>query len=352
MKSAAAILAQHGQDLIIDDLEYPDPGPNQVLVKLFSSGICHSQLHQIHNPDTPMPTLLGHEGTGIVEKKGEEVTHVSEGDHVIVTWVPRNAKPGMALPTPPSATWGNKNLVFGLSPVYTWAQHTLVDERYVVRIPKDVPTDVTPIIGCAILTGAGAVLNTAKARAGESVAVFGVGGVGLAAIQAAANVGAHPIIAVDLTEEKLAFAKQFGATHGINASEVDAVEEIRKLTKGGVDYAFDAIGVPQTQEQILQATRPGILGYGEGGMSVLIGIPQKPVTFDMRVLVRGQKTYQGSWGGVTRPEKDFPMYIEWFQQGKLNLHALITRRYKLEQINDAVHDLEQGKILGRSIIEL
>lgn len=351
MKSVGAIFVQHGQPLVIDAVEYADPGPDQVLVRLFATGVCHSQLHQMHDPETPTPTLIGHEGTGVVEKLGKDVVHVHEGDHVIVTWIPRNARPGMSLPSQPTATWRGQPLVFRQSPVHTWAQHTLVPERFVVPIPQDVPTDVTPIIGCAILTGAGAVLNTAKVQRGESVAVFGVGGVGLAAVQAAANVGASPIIAVDLDEEKLAFAQRFGATHGINAAAVDAVEAIRALTQGGVDYAFDAIGASKTQEQILHATRPGILGYGAGGMSVLIGIPQQPITLDMTLLVRGQKTYQGSWGGITHPERDFPMYLEWFRQGKLRLHDLITRRYTLAQINDAVHDLAHGKILGRSIVE-
>jgi Zn-dependent alcohol dehydrogenase len=350
LKSTAAILAQHGEPLVIDEIDYGDPGPDQVLVKLFSSGICHSQLHQIHNPATPTPTLIGHEATGIVEQAGRDVTHVQEGDHVIVSWVPRNASPGQAAPSAPSLQWHGRAVTFERSPVYTWSQHSIVAERYVVPIPKDAPTDVTCIIGCAILTGAGAVLNTAKVQIGQSVAVFGIGGVGLSAIQAAASAGASPIIAVDLDEEKLAFAKHFGATHGINAAQEDAVDAIHSLTDGGVDYAFDAIGAPKTQEQILHATRNGILGCEEGGMSVLIGIPQQPITLDMKLLVRGQKTYQGSWGGVTHPEQDFPMYLEWFKQGKLKLNDLVTRRYGLEQINDAVHDLEQGQILGRSII--
>ncbi len=348
--SPAAILAEHGQPLVIDDVTFEDPGAAQVLVKLFASGICHSQLHQIHSPATPTPTLIGHEATAIVEKAGVNVTHVQEGDHVMISWVPRNASRGQAPPAQPPIRWGGRSLTFERSPVYTWSRHSLVDQRYVVRIPKDVATDVTCIVGCAILTGAGAVLNTAKVQPGESVAVFGIGGVGLSAVQAAANAGADPIIVVDLDDDKLAFAQHFGATHGVNASQVDAVEEIHRLTNGGVDYAFDAIGAPKTQEQILHATRAGVLGYEEGGMSVLVGIPQQPISLDMKLLVRGQKTYQGSWGGVTRPEEDFPMYLEWYQQGKLKLDDLVSRRYTLEQINDAVHDLEQGRILGRSII--
>ncbi|RMF88236.1 MAG: alcohol dehydrogenase, partial [Nitrospinota bacterium] len=270
----------------------------------------------------------------------------------IVTWVPRDARPGMPPATPPAVRWRGKAFLFERSPIFTWARHTLVDARFVVAIPRDVATDVTAIIGCAVLTGAGAVLNTARVRPGESVAIFGVGGVGLSAVQAAANVGAHPIIAVDLSEEKLAFAQRFGATHGLNAATTDVVSEIQQLTGGGVDYAFDAIGAPQTQVQILQVTRPGILGFGDGGMSILVGIPQQPVSLDLKTLVRGQKIYRGSWGGSTRPERDFPLYIRWFQEGKLPLEALVTRRYSLEQINEAVEELAQGRVLGRSILEL
>ncbi len=350
MKSVAAILAQPGRPLVIDEVVHRDPSADQVLVKLFASGICHSQLHHIYSPTTPTPTLIGHEATGVVEKAGRDVTHVREGDHVIVSWVPRNAVSGQALPSVPDVRWGKRKLMLDRFPVHTWSQYTVLPERFVVPLPKRLPTDVTSIIGCAILTGVGAVINTARVQRGESVAIFGAGGVGLAVIQAARNLGANPILAVDLDDAKLAFAKRFGATHGINASAVDAVEELLRLTCGGVDYAFDAIGAPQTQEQILRATRGGILGDRPGGMSVLIGMPSQPITLDMQYLVREQKMYRGSFAGTTRPERDFPMYIKWFEHGKLRLDDLVTKRYTLEQINDAVRDLEQRQIMGRSII--
>jgi len=236
--------------------------------------------------------------------------------------------------------------------VYTWARYVQTSKELVVPIPKEHPHDLSCIVGCAVLTGAGAVLHTAKVRPGESVAVFGVGGVGLSAIRAAAIVGAYPIIAVDLDDKKLAFARSFGATHTVNASgNTDPVEAIHDLTKGGVDYAFDAIGRERTIEQILRATRPGGIGADNfGGMAVLVGIPQEKVTIDPGLFVYGQRQYRGSLG-ASFPDQDFPMYLRWHSEGKFPLDRLITRRYGLEQINEACHDLHAGEILGRAILE-
>jgi Zn-dependent alcohol dehydrogenase len=188
-------------------------------------------------------------------------------------------------------------------------------------------------------------------RAGNSVAVFGAGGVGHTIKQAAANVGAYSVIAVDLTEEKLAFAKQFGATHGVNAAEGDPVERIRELTGGGVDFAFDAIGVAKTMEQILLAARPGVIGLRDGGTAVLVGVPHgPPPSIEARMLFGG-KVYRGAPGGSSRPDRDFPMYVRWFKEGKLPLDLLVTRRYPLDQINEACAALERGEIAGRAIVE-
>ena len=213
------------------------------------------------------------------------------------------------------------------------------------------PLDVSSIVGCAVLTGSGAVMNTAKVRPGDSVAVFGVGGVGLSAIRMAAILEANPIIAVDLQDDKLEFAREFGATHGVNASAVDAVEAVVDISGGGVDYAFDAIGVRATNEQILPATRSGGPGAdNHGGMAVLIGIPGPEITLDPRMFVLQQRQYRGSLG-ATYPEKDFAMYLRWYQEGKFPLDKLVTRRYKLDQINEACDALQAGEILGRAIIE-
>ena len=348
MKTRAAIQTAPDQRLIVDELEVPDPEPDQVIVKMLSSGVCHSQLHAMHSPDSPRPLVLGHEGTGVVTHVGREVDHLSEGDHAIVTWVPRTPIRGRQAPPPSNVTY-REEPVNGA--VYTWSEDVLVRGELVVGISKEEPTDVSCIVGCAVLTGAGAVLNTARVRPGDSVAVFGVGGVGMSAIQMAAILEAYPIIAVDLAEDKLDFAREFGATHTVNASSGDPVEAIQELTEGGVDYAFDAIGVRQTNEQILPSTRSGGPGAdNHGGMAVLIGIPGDEITLDPRMFVLHQRQFRGSLG-ATYPEKDFETFLRWHREGKFPLDKLITRRYKLDDINEACDALEAGEILGRAIIE-
>ena len=334
---------------MVDEVEVPAPQPDQVIIKLFASGVCHSQLHQMHRAEHPRPLILGHEATGVVSHIGRNVNHLQEGDHAIVTWVPRTPIIGRPVFAPSGITY-REEMVHDIL-VHTWAEDVLADSKYVVPMSKDHPTDITAIVGCAVLTGAGAVLNTARVRPGDSVAVFGVGGVGLSAIAMSALLEADPIIAVDLSDEKLEFAKQFGANCVINASKMDPVERIIEISNGGVDYAFDAIGVRATNEQILPATRGGGPGAdNHGGMAVLIGIPGDEMTLDPRLFVQYQRQYRGSLG-ATYPEKDFPMFLRWYQQGKLPLDKLVTRRYKLDQINEAYRALAAGEILGRAIIE-
>lgn len=209
----------------------------------------------------------------------------------------------------------------------------------VVPMPPSDPTDITCLIGCAVLTGAGAVQHTAKVRAGQSVAVFGAGGVGLSAIGAAAIAGADPIIAVDLADRKLQFAREFGATHGINASDTDPVNAIRKISPGGVDYAMDAVGAPATALQILQTARQGgPRADNQGGMAVLLGIPTADVSVDLNEILLYQR--------------HFPLFLEWAREDKFPLGKLVTNRYSLEQIDEARVALEEGQILGRAIIEI
>ncbi len=348
MKTNAAIQTAPGNHLIIGDLELPSTGADQVLVKLFSSGVCHSQLHQMENPNLRRPLVLGHEGTGIVTQVGRNVTHLKEGDHAIVTWVPRTPISGRPDVAPSGVTFLEEPVQ---GTVYTWGEDVLVSGDYVVPISKEYPTDITCLIGCAVLTGAGAVLNTAKVRPGDSVAVFGVGGVGLCAIRMAAILEAYPIIAVDLMDNKLELAKEFGATHVINASQVDPVTAIQDITNGGADYAFDAIGVKVTNEQILPSTRGGGPGAdNHGGMAVLIGLPGWEITIDSRLFVTHQRQYRGSLG-ATYPDKDFQMFLRLYQEGKFPLDKLVTQRYELKDINEACDALKSGKILGRAIIE-
>jgi len=200
MKTIAAVQTEIGGPLRIEEVELDDPAPDQVTVKLYSSGICHSQLHQMHNPSLGRPLLLGHEGTGVVSRIGSAVTHVKPGDLCIVTWVPRTPVRG-PLPRTPTGAMFQGAVTHGH--VFTWARDVQTNKDLVVPIPDDHPRDLSCIVGCAVLTGAGAVIHTAKVRPGESVAVFGVGGVGLSAIRAASILEAYPIIAVDLDERKL-----------------------------------------------------------------------------------------------------------------------------------------------------
>ncbi len=358
-KGRAAIYLEPGKPLVVDEVEFADPGPDQVLVKLFSSGVCHSQLHTMQRParkGQSLPALLGHESTGIVVAKGRNVAHVKEGDHVITTWVDRDS----ATTNQPMvmhalndraqylATWKGKPVMHSAA---TWAEYAVAQERVVLLLPKDLPTDVTSIVGCAVMTGAGAIINTLQVRPGQSVAVFGAGGIGLCAISAAAIVDASPVIAVDVNDEKLAFARRFGATHVINAKQLDAVQAIKDLTGGGADFAIDAIGLPLTQEQILRAVRPGFSGLNKGGTALLIGItpPDAKAILDTSLFV-GNRSFTRTSGGDCKPERDFPIFLRWLREGKLPLEQLVTNRYKLEQINQAVDDLEHGRILGRGIL--
>lgn len=346
-KTRAAIKAKFGEPLLVDEIELADPGDEEVLVKLFATGICHSQLHQIHNPDGPTPTLLGHEGTGIVLKAGSKVDHVKEGERVMIQFVPRDLPDGMTTANRTKYTWQGEEHEAG---VYTWAEHALLNEQMVVPMPDDVPTDITAIIGCAVITGAGAALYTAELQPGDSVAVYGVGGVGANVVAGAKIAGADPIIVVDLDEGKLGYAKELGATHTINGGDVHAPDAVKELTGGGVDYAFDAIGVEAAFLQSVESVRAGILGVQRGGTAVIVGIGQGDVPLP-RLFPFGERSLIGSMGGTARPGHVMPNYIQWFKEGKLPLEKLVSTKYdNLDQINEGVRALEQGEIEGRSII--
>lgn len=355
-----AVLPVDTPKLRVEEVVLDDPGPTQVVVKQFSSGVCHSQLHQMHRPRT-QPVVLGHESTGVVLKTGAQVTHVREGDTVLVTWVPRNAVAATEVPV--RATLPVSDGIAQSENVFTWADHTIADQQYVVKVDPGIRTDVTAIIGCAVMTGAGAVINTANVQPGQSVAIFGVGGVGLSAVVGARIAGANPIIAVDLDDDKLAFARRFGATHVVNASREDPVAAIHALTVqesqftifrqpvSGADYAFDCIGIKTTMEQIVPACRSGHFGARDGGTAVLVGVPGTNVELNAIDVLVNEKHFIGSIGGSCAPDRDFPRFLEWHDSGELDLDALVTQRYTLDQINEATSALEKGQIAGRAILE-
>ena len=352
---------QEPAPLQIIELDLPTPGPHQVVVKQYASGVCHSQLHQMHNP-RQNPIVLGHESTGEVLSVGSEVSHVAPGDTVMVTWVPRDAANTDRAPSPAAISLPDGSVARSQN-VFTWADTTIADEQYVVKVDANIKRDVTSIIGCAVMTGAGAVENTAKVQAGESVVIFGVGGVGLSAVVAAKELGADPIIAVDLDDEKLAFATKFGATHTINAKNDDAIKTIKSLTTNpakrsfmgtpiaGADYAFDCIGLKQTMEQIVPAVKNGFFGAEPGGTAVLVGVPQTPVELNASDILVNEKKFIGSIGGSCVPDRDFPKYLNWYENGKLNLDVMVTERFSIDQINEATKALENGEISGRAILE-
>lgn len=358
MKTPAAIFVESGKPMVVDDIDLPDPGPTQVLVRHFATGVCHSQLHELHRPNPTVPLVLGHESTGVVTAAGSDVPHVKEGDHVMVTWVPRNATRYTPRPTPAQVTYRGQPINFG-APAYTgtftWSRDTVADQQMVVPLDKDVATDVTSIIGCAVMTGAGAALNAAQVRPGNSVVIIGAGGVGLSIIQACANLSADPIIVVDLTEEKLEFARKFGGTIGVNAREVDPVARVREIMGGeptsGVDFAFDAIGSGRTMEQILHMARARRPGERDGGVAVLVGVPHGETPPLPMQMLFGGKVYRGAPGGCSVPDYDFPLLVRWMKQGKLPLDLMVTRRYRLEDINEACDALARGEIAGRAIVE-
>ena len=354
------VLPRDPGQLRIEEISLADPGPTQVMVKQFASGVCHSQLHQMHRP-RQTPVVLGHESTGVVMKTGSRVRHVKEGDTVLVTWVPRGA--GRTKEPPVRATLATSEGEAQSENVFTWADHTLADQQYVVKADPGIKRDVTAIIGCAVMTGAGAVIRTAGVKPGQSVAIFGVGGVGLSAVVGARMAGANPIIAVDLDDAKLEFAKRFGATHGINAANGDPIPAIHALTPhpgeytimrtpaSGVDFAFDCIGIKKTMEQIVPACRAGRFGVSHGGTAVLVGVPGTNVELNAIDVLINEKRFIGSIGGSCAPDRDFPTFIDWHRKGQLDLDALVTARYPIEKINEATTALERGQISGRAILE-
>ena len=355
----AAVLYEINTPLKIEEFDLPETGPNQVRVRIVASGVCHSDWHVVKGdwPHIPIPTILGHEGAGIVEEVGTQVTGVREGDHVILSWkrscgyceMCQKGFPTLCELPPDTSTLprfpGKQRTMEKMAGLGTFGTHALVPQDAVVSIDKDMPFAQAALIGCGVMTGVGAAINTAQVQQGSSVAVFGCGGVGLNCIQGAAIAGAEPIIAVDVRDNKLEMAKRFGATHTVNASQEDAVARIQELSGGpGVHYAFEAIGI--TGEPFLQA----IQCTRRRGITVFVGHAPEgtPVALDARMLMH-EKTVIGSYYGSARPHVDFSRLIRLYKAGKLNLDELVTRRYPLEGVNEAFEALGRGEV-ARSVL--
>ncbi|HLY36891.1 MAG TPA: Zn-dependent alcohol dehydrogenase [Candidatus Binatia bacterium] len=356
----AAVLHALNEPLRIEDVAIDAPGPREVLVRTAAVGVCHSDLHVVEGSlPNPLPMVLGHEPAGVVEAVGAEVRHVVPGDHVIgclsafcgtceyctagrtnlcdgealvrrVDERPRLAKDGA--PIAPFANLG------------AFAERMLVHENALVRIRPDVPLDCAALIGCGVTTGLGAVFNRARVPAGSTVAVIGCGGIGLSVVQGARIAGAGRIVAVDTVPWKLELATRLGATDTVNAADGNPVKAVLDLTAGGVDYAFEAIGLPATVRQAVRMTR-------KGGTIVMIGVVPAGTSVELpgADIVLREKTILGCMMGSNRFRTDMPRYLELYRSGSLRLDEMISARLPLDGVNDALDALRRGTA-ARSVI--
>lgn len=343
MKIRAAVLYEQLKPLKIEDIETPALGQGQVLVKILYGGICQTQLNEfkgIKGPDRFLPHLLGHEASGVVEETGPGVSKVGPGDYVVLSWI---KGPGLEASSS-QYLLGDKKINSGA--ITTFSTFSVVSENRITKIPEKLPADVAALLGCAVPTGAGMVKNTLRAEPGSSIAVFGLGGVGLSAVLYASAVGCGKVIGVDVNGQKLELASKLGATHVINSSNDAVLEKLKELTGGaGVDYAIESSGVKGVMELAFEAIKPG-------GTAVIAGNIRKgdKICLDPYGLISGKKIF-GTWGGETRPEKDIPFYAEQYLAGKLKLDKLITHVYTLDQVNESFSELEKGNV-GRALIKL
>lgn len=339
----AAILIKQNEPLAIEELEIPALGVGQILVRVRYSSVCGKQIDEIvgkRGEDPYLPHLLGHEGAGTVEEVGPGVRKVKPGDAVVIHWI---KGPGIDSSSPKFLLNGGK---VDAGCATTFSDHSIVSENRVTPIPNEVPFDVAALLGCAVTTGLGIVFNDLKLRPAQSIAVFGAGGVGLNAIQGAAMVSAYPIIAVDVNEGKLSRAKEFGATHTINVTKIKAAQALAELTQGqGLDAVVDTTGDTSVIETAFNAT-------SNTGTTVLAGVPRhdKRITIDSFTLHFGRRIF-GSHGGDTKPQVDIPRYLALYKQRKLKLDELITHRFPLDKVNDAISAVRRGEA-AKCVVEM
>jgi Zn-dependent alcohol dehydrogenase len=364
MKTRAAVLHEPRTPFVIETVELEPPRAGEVLIRMEAAGVCHSDWH-LATGDTehPMPVVAGHEGAGVVERTGEGVERLEPGDRVCLNWAPHcgscfyclNGRPGLCgdytgpiwagtlMDGTPRLSLGGKPL-YHYSGLACFAERAVVPQESCVTLPAEVPFPVAALIGCAVTTGMGSVLNTARVEAGSSVVVLGAGGVGLSTVIGARLAGAGRILAVDRYETKEVMARKAGATGFlVNGPGLDG--EIRNRTDGrGADYVFETTGIPEVQEQSLYLARPG-------GVIVLSGLaPMRSTTrLPGALITRQEKTVMGSYYGTSHTARDFPLYADLHVKGRIDLQALITRTYALEEINEAYRDMLDGR-LARGVI--
>ncbi len=374
MNTKAAVLSAMGQPapyatsqpLAIEQVDLEGPGPGEVLVEIVAAGLCHSDLSVINGSrPRPMPMIIGHEASGIVREVGAGVTDLKRDDHVVFSFVPMcghclpcaEGRPALCEPGAQANVGGtllsgarhfhraDGSVINHHLGVSSYAQFTVAAQESLIRIEDDLPLEIAALFGCAVMTGVGAVVNTARVAPGQSVAVFGLGGVGMSAVMGARAAGAWPIIAVDLLDSKLELARQFGATHLVNGSQIDPVQAVRDLTRGGVQFAFEGVGNEKVLAQAFSATR-------RGGTTVTIGLPHpsRNVTLHAVTLVTEERTLKGSYMGSAVPIRDVPRYIAMYQAGLLPVDRLLSRTISLEDINPAFDALDRGEVLRQVVI--
>jgi S-(hydroxymethyl)glutathione dehydrogenase/alcohol dehydrogenase len=343
VNTTAAVLVESRQPLELAQLSIPALGPGQVLVAIAYSGVCHTQLLEVrgHRGNDPyLPHCLGHEGSGTVLEVGPGVTKVKPGDQAILSWI----KGSGADVHGPYYDWGGRTVNAGA--ITTFGHHAVLSENRLTPLPPDLPLRAAALLGCALPTGVGAVVNTAQPHPGQSLAVFGVGGVGLCAVQAAALAGCSPVVAVDVNPAKLEVARQCGATHTVDASAGDPVDAVRGICPGGADYAIEASGRPAVMAQALQSV------CDRGGAAVVIGNAHfgEQISVDPRQLNHGKRLL-GTWGGDSQPDRDYPRFARLLVAGRLSVEPLLGKVYALDAINDALDDLEAGRVV-RPLIDM
>jgi len=352
----APVLHAPRERLAVEDLEIDEPEAGEVRIKMAASGVCHSCLYpwtgEAQGVKTPM--VLGDEGAGVVEKVGPGVDSVKPGDRVVISWVPNCGRCHFCVVgrpvlcdlrgRNPSRLRLDGQEVANFGGVATYGSYTVVQASQAVVIPDAMPLEKAALIGCSVMTGVGSVLNTAKVEAGESLAVFGCGGVGLNAVQGGRIAGAHPLIAVDVADNKLEYARQLGATHLVNAGRENPLDAIQRLTGRGVDYAVVAVGDTRVQAQAYEA-------ISRGGTLVVVGMAQSgELTINSRApLVMQERCIKGSCYGSARPREDFLRLVNLYLNGTLKIDELITKTYSIEEATEAFEDLEKG-LLARGLI--
>ncbi len=362
----AAVLREPNRPLEIEELEIAEPGPGEVMVKLAASGVCHSDLHVLNGDwsGVETPIVLGHEGAGTVVSIGDGVERTAVGDRVLMSWLPScgrcrlclAGKPQLCLaasdtvfanlmPDGTSRLRAGDERIFSFLTVGSLGEYAVVPENGAIPFDEDVGFDRAAVVGCAVATGVGDVVNTAGVKAGDAAVVFGCGGVGISVVQACAAQAANPLIAVDTSAEKLAVASTLGATHTIDASSRDPLAAVAEITAGaGVDFAFEAIGLGATIGQAIEM-------LGPAGTAVVVGMPPEGVrvSFDPTALAERERRVIGCNYGSCVPGIDFPRLLDLYRAGRLDLDALITRRLPLEQVNEAFDAMSEGLGL-RSVI--